>query len=65
MGGKLLPEACADMQLPRARAEEQAPGGSKPGHFAEGREDPKREFAKLSEINVIVRVMVLKWAFLG
>lgn len=64
MGGKLLPEACADMQLPRARADGAGSGRQQPGHFVEGREDTKREFAKLWEINVIVRAMVLKWAFL-
>lgn len=34
---------------------EQAPGGSKPGQFVEAREDTKREFDKLLEINVSVR----------
>lgn len=34
---------------------EQAPGGSKHAQFVEGREDTKREFAKLLEINTSVR----------
>lgn len=55
MGGKLLPEACADMQLPEPGQTEQALGGSKPGQFVEGREDTKREFARLLDINVSVR----------
>ena len=69
-GGKLLPEACADMQLSSSMGRQSRLGewASKPGQLTEWREDVKREFTKLLEMNVSIKndvpEILISWAIL-